>query len=184
MVGALFVGRIHELFGRFGSQPARAHEPFDAVLARRRDEDVDAAGMFAQDVVGAAAHEDARLALGQLADHVALHLEQRVVAQRVVVDRVVARERTAQIAEQGGEEPLGRLFVGLFEEFLAEAAVFGGHLDEPLVVDGDAETLGQPFADGLAAAAELTSDVDDEFFVHGRVESLNLHSFAEAAQFA
>ena len=57
--------------------------------------------MIAQDIVGAAAHENRRFTRRDGADHVALNLEQRVVRQHVRHAPVVAHERRPQVADAG-----------------------------------------------------------------------------------
>ena len=56
--------------------------------------------MIPQDVVRTSSDKDARLLLGALPNDVTLHLEQGVVAQRIVQDRLVTRYRTPKITQQ------------------------------------------------------------------------------------
>lgn len=120
--------------------------------------------MVAQDIVGAAAHEDARLARRKVANHVALDFEQSIVRQHVGHRGVVAAEGGAQIVDQRRKHAARLPLVGLLEVFGTDAALVGSQQDKLLVVHPDAEPPGEDFADGLAAAAELTAYVDYEFF--------------------
>ena len=52
--------------------------------------------MVAQDIIGTSSYEEARLVFGQLADHIALNLEQRIIVQvRAVRDGAIADELQA-----------------------------------------------------------------------------------------
>lgn len=124
--------------------------------------------MVAQDVVGTAADENARLARGDVADHVALDLEQGVVAEHVAPGIFASDERRAQIGDERRKEVARLFFVDPFEHLGTQAALLGGQVDELLVVDPDPEPLCDGFADGFAAATELAPDVDDEFIFHNR----------------
>lgn len=93
--------------------------------------------MVAQDIVGAPSYEEAGLLFGQLADDIALYLEQRVVAQvRIIWVGTFRNERETR-AEETAQQALGSFLVRLFKKFLAEAAFFGGQVDEFLVVESD-----------------------------------------------
>ena len=73
------VHALHQSLRLGGSAALPRADAAATVFVVGRDEDVDAARILAQDVVGATAHENRRLPGGDLADHVALDLEQRVV---------------------------------------------------------------------------------------------------------
>ena len=75
------VGLLNELLGLLGSDAFLACHACYAVLEVGCEEEVDAAWMVAQDVVGTASDEDARLLFCKLTYDIALHLEQGVVAQ-------------------------------------------------------------------------------------------------------
>ncbi len=128
--------------------------------------------MVAQDVVGAAAHENARLARGQLADHVALYLEKRLAAQHIARHGVVAGEGRTQVADQCGEEAARPLFVGPLEKLGTQAALLGRKVDELPVAEAHAQTPGDALADGPAAASELAAD--------GDCESIGIHIHADS----
>ena len=87
---ALVVGPLHEgtclLFGELRMAFANA---LDAVGIVGGDEDVDDLWLVAQDIVGTTAYEDARAFLGEVADDVALNLEQGFVAQLVAIETCV-----------------------------------------------------------------------------------------------
>lgn len=137
----------------------------DAVGHVGRDEDVHTAGMVAQDVVSTTSDEDARLALGQLADDVALNLKKRIVAQVIVIDRAFTDEGDAQPSHERGNEAFV-ILVGFFKKPLAKSAFLGSQLDELFVIDMDIVHLGQTFADGLTAATQLAAYVNNESFFH------------------
>ena len=73
--------------------------------------------MVAQDVVGTAADENTRLARGDVADHVALDLEQGVVAEHVAPGIFAPDERRAQVGDERRKEVARLLFVDPFEHF-------------------------------------------------------------------
>ena len=75
------VGLLDELGSLFGGDALLLDHTSCAVFEVGGEEEVDAVGIVAQDIVGAAADEDARLTLGQVANDVTLYLEQGVVAQ-------------------------------------------------------------------------------------------------------
>ena len=75
------VGLLDELGSLLGGDALLLDHASRAVFEVGGEEEVDAVGIVAQDIVGAAADEDARLTLGQVANDVALYLEQGVVAQ-------------------------------------------------------------------------------------------------------
>jgi len=161
--GALVVGLVHEgaglLFGEVGMALADAT---DAVGFVGGDEDVDDVWLVAQDIVGTTAYEDARTLLGEVADGIALNLEQGFVAQLVAIEAGVHEGHVD--VEEFGEQAC--LFVLVLKHFFAEATLLGGHVDEGTVVDGDVEFLGQQLADELATASELATYVDEVSFFH------------------
>ena len=71
IVSRTFLVRFfYHFFRLFLSDGVQLHQSGDAGFFRGGDEDVHMAGMVAQDVVGTTADEDARLLLGQLANHI------------------------------------------------------------------------------------------------------------------
>ena len=146
----------------------QAAEPLDTFGTAGRDENIHGARMIAQNIVGAAAHENARFARSEVADHVALDFEQRIAAQHVAPRIFASDERRTQIADEGREQVARLLFVGFLENFGADAALLGGQIDQLLVVNADSESRRHGLADGLAAASELPPDIDDEFIFHSR----------------
>ena len=157
------VHALHQSLRLGGSAALPRADAAAAVFVVGRDEDVDAARILAQDVVGAAAHENRRLPGGDLADHVALNLEQRVVRQNVRHACVVAREGCAQVADHRREHAARLLFIGLLEYLGTDAALPGSQVDQLLVVEADVQPAGDDLPDGPATAAQLAADVDDEF---------------------
>src|SRR5699024_9120616 len=73
---------------------------------------------------------------------------------------------------QAVEEAGGLLLLGLFDVFLRQAALLGGHEDELLIIERNAQFLGQLFADGPAAGAVLSGNGDDGN-AHGASPSWN-----------
>ena len=165
IVGPALVPRLYFLLGLFGGDVVEVAHAAHAVVHVGGDEDVDAARLVAQDVVGAAADEDTRMVVGRLTDGFALYAEERLVADLVVVEVALAQEGE-EAAEDRAEKALA--LVALFEDFGAEPALFGGYGEYLLVVVGNFEIVGQQVPDGAPAAAELAAYVDDERFgVHG-----------------
>lgn len=121
--------------------------------------------MIPQDIVGTTAHENTRFPRGDVADHVALYLEQRLTAQHIGHTPLFTCKRHAQITDQRGKEAPRLLLVGLLEKFRAEAALLGRQIDQLLVIDVHAQTTPQRLADGFAAAAELTAYIDNELIL-------------------
>ena len=118
------------------------------------DEDADVPRHIAEDVVGTTAQDDARgLALGNVADDVALHLEEGIAREGApgACGCTMPRGRTA--AEEERAERARHLLVGLLEELTVEAALLGCKLDEFLVIDVDAVVPGNNPAGGTSAAA-------------------------------
>ena len=128
------------LFGRYVLLLAKATHP---IFRSPRNENIHRAGMIPQDIVGTTAHENTRLPRGDVADHVALYLEQRLAAQHVGHPALVAPERHAQVTDQRGKEAPRLLLVGLLEKFRAEAALLGRQIDQLLVIDVHAQTTPQ-----------------------------------------
>ena len=150
------------LFGRYVLLLAKAAHP---IFRGPRNENIHRAGMIPQNVIGTAAHENTRLPRGDVADHVALYLEQRLAAQHVGHPALVAPERHAQVTDQRGKEAPRLLLVGLLEKFRAEAALLGRQIDQLLVIDVYAQTTPQRLADGFAAAAELAAYIDNKLIL-------------------
>lgn len=120
----------------------------------RMDEYPQAVRLVLQDIVGAAADNDARPFFRQLGDDVILDLPQIV---RVVLAVSPVRKRRGQIAA-------GRIFARVFDVIFAETALFRDFLEQFTVIAGDAQLLRHFFADRAAAAAEFTADGDDSVF--------------------
>ena len=132
-----------------------------AVLVVGVDEDVEAILPILQNVVGATAHDDARLLVGQIADHLGLRLVELLVDRGVAVSTCRAHGELVQ--EAAG---VGGVLLVLADELLRKSALLGYLGDELIVVKGNAHTLGGRLSDGVSAATELTADGDDTLF-HG-----------------
>ena len=162
VTGPAGVAALH-LRTRLVGRAARARaDAADAVRLGGRNEDIDPPRVLAQNVIGAPADEDARLAFGHVAYHVALDLEQRVVRQHAGHPAAVAREGRAQVADHGRKHAARLLLVGLLEELGAQAALPGRQRQQLLVVEPDAQPPGDDLPDVLAAAAQLAAYVDYE----------------------
>lgn len=162
--GAPGVDALHHRAGLLRGASLPAADAADAVGIVGREEDIDAARILAQDVIGTAAHENRRFTRRDGADHVALNLEQRVVRQHVRHAPVVAHERRPQVADHGRNHAARLLLVGLLEKLGADAALARRQVDQLLVVELHAQPAGDDLPDGPAAAAQLAADVDDELF--------------------
>ena len=145
----------HQGFGLVRVQAFVLHEALDAVLHGRADEHVQAV-QVAEDVVGAAAHDDGVALFGDVPDHLALDLE-----QHVVIDIARLPEAEAAGGEEAGHGEQALALLAALEDALGIAAFLGGLADELVVVDRDAEFLADGLGDVSAAAAELSSYVDD-----------------------
>ena len=118
-----------------------------------------------ENLLGAAAEHDAGALLGQLDDGPALVGEDGVL---VVVGN------GADGLEEGAD--LGDALLIVLHESLFDAALLGGMLDDVLVVNLDAELLGQRASNRVAACRVLTVDGND---LHGLLRltwKMMLHS--------
>ena len=134
-------------------------DPLGAVLIVSVNEDVEAVLAVAEDVVGATAHNDAGLLVGNVLDHLGLGLVELLVDRRIAVG---ARGAHGQLVQKA--VGMGGVLLVLADELLGQTAPAGHLGDELVVVKGDAHTLGGRLGDGVSAAAELTADGDDAFF--------------------
>ena len=164
VVGATAVGLLDELVGLLFGDAFLADHACYAVFEIGGEEEVYLTRMVAQDIVGTAAYEDARFLLSEVAYDVALHLEEGIVAQARVgrAEGVGCRA----VREDGMEESVTLLLIGILEKLLSEATLLGCQLDELAVVRCDTIMTCQHVGDAASATAELSADVDDEMFVH------------------
>ena len=146
----------HQFFGLLGRQAFQFNEAADTVFHRGAHEHVQA-GEIPEDVVGAAAHDDGVALFGDVPDNVALDLE-----QHVVVDVTAAlAERQAARGEETGHGEQAFPFLAAFEDALGIAAFLRGLGDEFVVIHRDVQFAPDGLGDETAAAAELSSNVDD-----------------------
>lgn len=160
VVGAAFVDAVDVVFGFFFGEALTLCDPRDSGFQGGVEEDFEAAGLGPQDIVRAAADDDAGFRGREATDDGSLG-EEGLVAHG---DVVLVEEIAAACDGCGGEieeKAGGGLFFGFFDELGGEAALFGGELEEGFVVTGDAETLGDGCADFAASAAVLAADGDD-----------------------
>lgn len=124
------------------------------------DENGQQTRLVTQHIVGAAADDDAVLLGGEGADDLGLR-DEDAVGQR----RVGYRQRRRDTVRHGGrreeEAACGALFASGGDGGV-HIGLFGGESDELVIVEGDAELVGDPAAYLTAAAAVLTADGDDK----------------------
>ena len=119
-------------------------------------EDLDEAGRVLQDVVGATPDDDARLLGDQFADDVALGHEQHVIRRKALLARRFVAVRQDALQPEGGDGLLVAADIGFVDTALLRCQV-----DELLVIELDAQFLGQHLAQQVSAAAKLAGDGDD-----------------------
>ena len=164
--GDLLVARVEILVALFDEELGLGffevvlfHDGFEAHIVRRVDEDVEAFLAVAQNVVGAAADEDARAAGGEAAHRLALE-EDDAVREVVVFDGAELLGVDVQVAAAD--------LLGVFrfvEEVFGEARLLDDVVDEVAVVAGDAVVRGDFLRERGAAAAVFAADGDDDFFL-------------------
>lgn len=133
------------------------HDGLEAHRVGRVDEDVEACLSVAQDVVGAAADEDARAAGGETAHGLALE-EDDAVREVVVADGAELLGADVQVTAAD--------LLGVFrfvEEVFGEARFLDDVIDEVAVVAGDAVVRGDFLRERGTAAAVFAADGDDDF---------------------
>ena len=171
VLGAGGVGTLH-LALRLGLvQAVLCHRPLDAHVRAGVDENAEAVGVFIQHPVGAAPHDDAALVPGgDLPDDGGLGHEKLLLrAQRVVGHGV------GGVLEIIDKLPL-HVVLQLLHLFKRQPAALGGQDVDLLVVEGDAQALGQPLPDLVAAGAELPPDGDEHLGLALGVRLIALHS--------
>lgn len=112
------------------------------------DEDLQAVGLI---LVRTAAHDDAGLLFGKLCDDPALHFP----------EDILIRGAKGAVGECRGQKASGRVLARFLDIVLGKAALLRELFDELGIIAGDAELIGDLFADGAAAAAEFAADGDD-----------------------
>ena len=113
-----------------------------------------------QDVVGVAAHDDTGAFVGDLEDHAALDIPQKIIGGKAVHDTgdALGGEGIGKEAAAGG------MLAVFLHKIGGEAGFDGDLLDQLLIIEGDAQLFGNQTADGTSAAAEFTADGDDLLF--------------------
>ena len=130
-----------------------------AVLVVGVDENVEAVLAVAEDVVGATAHDDAGLLVCQVLDDLGLSLVELLIDRGIAVGSRGAHGELVQKATG-----MGGVFLVLTDEILGESALLGHLGDELVVVEGNAQPLGNCLGNGVTAATKLTADGDDALF--------------------
>ena len=133
----------------------RFHETANPVLLRAADKNVKA-GKVAQDIVCATADDDGVSLGGDGADDLALCLEEDVFVHIGAVHVAHA----ARGKETGSRENAPLLFPAGKQVFRI-AAFLGGLGNELVVVERDAQFLGNGLAHETAAAAKAAAHIDD-----------------------
>ena len=155
----VFVALRDQELGLGLAEVVLAHDRLEAHIARRIDEDVERLDIrMAQDVVGAAADEDARAARGKAAHRLALE-EDDAVREIVVADGAeLLRIDVARVAAADG-----MAFFGLVEQVFREAGLLDDVVDEVAVITRNAEVVRDALRNLRPFAAVLAADRDDEF---------------------
>ena len=159
VIAAAVVLVLDALGNRLVGGTVLLQDPLGAVLIVSVNEDVEAVLAVAEDVVGATAHNDAGLLVGDVLDHLGLGLVELLVDRGVAVG---ARGAHGQLVQKA--VGMGGVLLVLADELLRKSALAGHLGDELVVVKGDAHTLGGRLGNGVSAAAELTADGDDALF--------------------
>ena len=123
------------------------------------DKDLQAVLPLPENIVRAAAHDDAGPLVRQVQNDLALDDPQKVVGRQAVHGVAAAHARKG-IGEQ--VFPGRSVLPLLLHKFLVKASGHGHLFDQLLVVVGHAQQLGHPLAHGAAAASELPADGDDQ----------------------
>ena len=151
---ALVVLLLEALLGLFRALAVQADDAVGAEGVVRVEERVQAVRPVAQDVVRAAAHDDAALVLGEVLDDVVLYNVELVGNGQAAAAGALRVHYPVEEKAAGG----AGVFAALEYVALGEAALLGDLLDELLVIVFPAEPLGCFLCDGPAAAAELAAD--------------------------
>jgi hypothetical protein len=114
------------------------------------DEDAQHVLAVAQDIVAAAAHDDAGAFVGQLLDDAALQDEDLVAQRKVIAHRIQAVQQAVGVPLLAGGHGL-----------LGQSGILGGHRDQFLVVELDAQCACHVLGDVASAGAVLTAQSDD-----------------------
>ena len=135
----------------------------DAVGAEghiRENEGMQRIGTILQNVVRVPADDDASAFLRQLKNHAALD-----IPQEIGCGQAVHHAGNALRGESVGKQTTaGGMLAVLFHKFGGEAGFQGDLIDQLLVIEGNAQTLGDLVADGASAGTKFTADGDDFLF--------------------
>lgn len=152
---AVAVGHFDVGFGFCFATLFALHDAPDALGKRGVDKEVETVGMLAQNVVGAAAHDDTWSGVGHLADDVALGKE-HLVGQR----HRLGQEAVILIAQYAGYAVFQ-----LFDDFGGKTRDGCRKFSHVLVVKRNVIVVGQCLSYFAAARSVLAADGDDLF--HG-----------------
>lgn len=133
------------------------HDAADALRQWGVDEKVQAVGVLAQDVVGAAAYDDARPGVGHLADDLALRKE------HLVRQRHGLRQETVVLVAQYARHTVFQIF----NDLGGESRNGSRELGHVFVVKRNVVVFGECLSYFAAARPILAADGDDLF--HGRL---------------
>ena len=142
------------LFGRGFALAVHLDDALGAEFHVGMDKDFETVGGVAQDVVGAAANDDAGFFLGQIGDDLVLDLPQIIL---------VGGTESA-VPERRGQTTVGRILTGILDVVFVESALCGNLANELVVVAGNTQFFCGLFADCSATAAKFPADGDDSVF--------------------
>ena len=141
----------------------QAHNALGAMLHIGMDENMQRVRTVLEDEVRTAADDDAGTLFRQVADDVGL-ADVELVGNGHRVDQTHRVGRDRDIEQEAAGD--GGVFTDFLDELVREAAFLCYLIDQLLVIVGNSELLGDFFANGSAAAAELPAD-GDHFVCHG-----------------
>ena len=135
----------------------------DAVGAEghiRENEGMQRIGTILQNVVRVPADDDASAFLRQLKNHAALDIPQEIGCGQAVhhAGNALGGESVGKQTAAGG------MLAVLFHKLGGEAGFQGNLIDQLLVIEGNAQPLGDLVADGASAGTKFTANGDDFLF--------------------
>lgn len=142
------------LFGRGFALAVHLDDALGAEFHVGMDKDFKTVGGIAQDVVGAAANDDARFFLGKIGDDLVLDFPQIIL---------VGGAESA-VPERRGQTTAGCVLTGILDVVFVESAPCGNLANELVVVAGNTQFFCGLFADCSATAAKFPADGDDSVF--------------------
>ena len=158
VIAASVIHFLEPLFNRLFGRAVPFQHVFGAVCVVCVNENVQAVGASAQDVVRTAPHNDAGFLFCQLLNDVCLRLVEFLVNGRVAVG--ASRTHGDLIQEA---VCVRSVFLVVADEFFRQPALLCHLADKLTVIEGNAHPLGNCFSNGMSTASEFTADGDDPF---------------------